>query len=114
MTAEEASRRFHVSKEKLQFYEENGLLEHQTLADGMRDYTEADLRRIGLIHALLKAGLTVETLKAYLRLLESKTNSKEEQVQILRRQRVKLLDEIHKKQQSLDELDYMISEIKKT
>lgn len=37
-----------------------------------------------------------------------------EQIQLLRKSRFKLLDEIHKKQQSLDEIDYMISTIKNT
>lgn len=46
-------------------------------------------------------------------LLEKKTGSKEEQIKILRKQRFKLLDDIHEKQQSLDALDYMIGEIKK-
>lgn len=52
-------------------------------------------------------------LKKYLNLLENKTGSKEEQIKILRKQRFKLLDDIHEKQQSLDELDYMIDEIKR-
>ena len=55
-----------------------------------------------------------EALKRYLRLLDDKTGSKEEQIRILRKQRYRLLDEIHNKQQILDELDYMIMEIKKT
>lgn len=113
MTLNEASRRFHISMEKLVFYEENGLLEHQILPDGVPDYTEADLRRTGLIHSLLKAGLNIDTLKTYLSLLENKTGSKEEQIKILRKCRFKLLDDIHEKQQSLDELDYMIAEMKK-
>lgn len=113
MTLNEAGRRFHISMDKLKYYEENGLLVHQTLADGTWDYTEAELRRTGLIHALLKAGLNMAALKKYLSLLESTTNNKEEQIKILRKQRFKLLDDIHEKQQSLDELDYMIDEIRK-
>lgn len=113
MTLNEASRRFHISLEKLNFYEENGLLEHRTLTDGIPDYTESDLRRTELIHFLLKAGLNIDMLKTYLNLLANQTDSKEEQIKILRKQRFKLLDDIHEKQQSLDELDYMIDEIKK-
>lgn len=113
MTLNEASRRFHISMEKLNFYEENGLLEYRMLSGGEPDYTEADLRRIGLIHSLLQAGFTIDTLKNYLNLLGNKTGSKEEQIKILREQRFQLLDDIHEKQQSLDELDYMIGEIKK-
>lgn len=114
MTLNEASKRFHISMEKLKSYEENGLLEHQALADGTFDYTEAEIRQIGLIHALLKSGMNMEILKRYLKLLDDKTGSKEEQIRILRKQRYKLLDDIHDKQQTLDELDYMIRETKKS
>lgn len=112
MTLDEASRQFHISMEKLKTYEENKLLEHQTLADGTFDYTETALRRVGLIHSLLKSGMDMEALKKYLRLLDDKTGSKEEQVRILRKQRCRLLEDIHDKQQALDELDYMIRETK--
>lgn len=37
-----------------------------------------------------------------------------EQIRLLRKFRFKLLDEIHGKQQSLDEIDYMISTMKST
>lgn len=114
MTLNEASKRFHISMEKLKSYEENGLLEHQALADGTFDYTETEIRQIGLIHALLKSGMNMEILKRYLKLLDDKTGSKEEQIRILRKQRYKLLDDIHDKQQTLDELDYMIRETKKS
>lgn len=112
MTLNEASRRFHISMEKLKNYEENNLLEHQTLADGTFDYTETELRRVGLIHSLVKSGMDMETLKKYLRLLNDETSSKEEQIRILRKQRYQLLDDIHDKQRTLDELDYVIRETK--
>lgn len=113
MTLNEASKRFKISIEKLKSYEENGLLEHQTLADGTFDYTETELRRIGVIGSLLDSGMETEEIKRYLRLQNDKGSSREEQIRILRKQRCKLLDNIHDKQQVLDELDYMISEAKK-
>lgn len=112
MTLDEASKSFHISIEKLKSYEENGLLEHQSLTDGSFAYTEAELRRIGLIHFLLKAGMDMDALKKYLRLLDDKTANREEQVRLLRKQRYQLLEVIHDKQQALDELDYMIRETK--
>lgn len=112
MTLNEASRRFHISMEKLKCYEDNNLLEHQTLTDGTFDYTEEELRRVGLIHSLLKSGMDIDAIKKYLRLLNDKTESKEEQIKILRKQRYRLLDDIHDKQQALDELDYIIRETK--
>ena len=112
MTLSEAGRRYHISIEKLKDYEENGLLEHQTLADNTFEYTEIQLRRIGLIHSLLQSGMDRNVVKKYLHLLDDKNGSKEEQIRILRKQRYQLLDEIHVKQQALDELDYMIQETK--
>lgn len=112
MTLNEASKRFHISMEKLKSYEENNLLEHKTLADGTFDYTETELQRVGLIHSLLKSGMNIDILKRYLKLLNDKTGSKEEQIRILRKQRYQLLDDIHDKQQTLDEIDYIIRETK--
>lgn len=77
MTLNEACRRFHISMEKLKVYEENELLEYKTLADGTFDYAETELRRLGLIHSLLKSGMDMEVLKKYLRLLNDKTANKE-------------------------------------
>lgn len=111
MNIQEASKRFHISMEKIRFYEENGLLESQPSSDGTAQYAETELRRIGIIHSLLKAGFDLEMLKKYLRLLDSEYSDKEQQIKILRKQRYILLNDIHDKQQSLDELDYMISEI---
>lgn len=113
MTLDEAGKRFNISIEKLKSYEENNLLEHQTLEDGTFDYTETELRQVGLIHSLLKSGMDMEVVKKYLRLISDKTSNKEEQIKILRKQRYQLLDDIHDKQQALDELDYIIRDTKK-
>ncbi|WP_371371140.1 MerR family transcriptional regulator [Sporomusa aerivorans] len=114
MNTNEASKHFPVSMEKLQYYEQNGLLESEKLQDGSSNYKNADFRRIGLIHFLLDAGLELNVLKEFVKLLDSRATTKYEQIRILRKQRYKLLDDIHDKQQSLDQLDYLIHEIKKT
>lgn len=113
MTLKEASERFRISIEKLNYYEENGLIVCETLVNDVPDYTEDELRKVGIIHALTTAGMDVNVLRKYLQLLRKKVGSKDEQIRILRKQRYEVLDEIHCKQQSLDELDYMIDEIRK-
>lgn len=113
MTLGEASERFCISIEKLNYYVENGLIRYETLAEGIPDYTENELHKAGVIHALLKTGIDMNALGKYMELLHGKTENKEEQIRILRKQRYRLLEEIHCKQQSLDELDYMIDRIKK-
>lgn len=113
MTLEQAGERYHISVEKLKSYEKSGLLRHRAGTDGIFDYTEAELCRAGLIHSLLKAGLDRETLKTYLELPEDDAGSRQERLHILRKARGRLLEDIHEKQQSLDEIDYMIGKIRK-
>ena len=59
------------------------------------------------IHALSQAGISKEQIEEIVR-----CDDKEVQVRMLRKYRYKLLDEIHRKQQSLDEIDYMVSKLK--
>lgn len=113
MTLQEAAIRFQINIEKLDFYEKNGLLECRKLIDGIPDYTEDELRRVGLIHSLQKAGFDIDSLRKYFALPAQDDADKKEKIRLLRKQRCQLLDEIHGKQQSLDELDYMIEKIRK-
>ncbi len=59
------------------------------------------------VYSLAKAGIGKEEIDKI-----TKCEDKERQIQMLRKCRYRLLDEIHKKQQSLDEIDYMISQMK--
>ncbi|NBH85113.1 hypothetical protein D7X88_17350 [bacterium C-53] len=53
------------------------------------------------------------TLEEVTRQVKKCGKTKEDQIRILRKSRLQLLNEIHSKQQLLDQLDYMIHEIKK-
>lgn len=53
------------------------------------------------------------TLGEIEKLLNEKEKTKEEQIRIIRKERGRLLEEIHGKQQLLDQLDYMLHEMKK-
>lgn len=113
MTIQEVSRRFHIRMETLQFYEESGLLSGRRMESGVLDYREDDVQRASQLHALLKAGMDMDTLKRFIRLMDDQTDTTAEQVKLLRKCRCRLLEEIHGKQQSLDQLDYLIYELKK-
>lgn len=60
------------------------------------------------IYSLAKAGLSKEEIDDV-----SACEDRERQIQMLRKYRYRLLDEIHGKQQALDEIDYMICKMKK-
>lgn len=52
------------------------------------------------------------TIREITQLINEKGITKEEQVRILRKTRSEILAEIHSKQQLLDQVDYLIYEIK--
>lgn len=112
MTLPEASRCFPVSVEEFQIYEKNGILKGRKKQDGKMDYLETDLQHISQFHFLQKAGMDMDHLKQFAYLLDQKTDTRKEQIRILRKLRFDLLEEIHGKQQDLDRLDYFIHELK--
>ncbi len=111
MTIDEVCQSFHISRERLLSYERNGLLKSGKNDDGSPDYQEGELRRLGMIHSLLKAGVDAEVLEQN-PVLFDEGESGGERVRILKRQRCRLLGDIHERQQSLDCLDYLIRKIK--
>lgn len=62
-------------------------------------------------HFLEKAGMDMDSLKE-LSALQGQKNTSVSQIRILRKFRYELLDDIHKKQQYLDTIDYLIHELK--
>lgn len=96
-------KRFQISPATARFCREYGLLRAE---EG--DYTDEDVRRLGLVHTLLEAGFSHKSLKRYLDLLDVGEPGRLERTRLLRTQRAKLLDEIHGHQRALDRLDYLI------
>lgn len=107
MTLEEAGKKFGVSVRTLEKYVSFGFIKKAKSVDSSTAYKDTDFERLGLIDTLLSAGFTPEETKKYLLLTEN-MGTDEEQIRMLKKQRRSLLDDIHKKQQLLDNLDYMI------
>ncbi len=114
MTIEQASEHFGVSLDKLHLYENQGLFDCHKQADGHVEYTEDLMDYIRIIDVLTDAGAEVKTLRSFMRGLMQSSITKEEKLRYLRNQRQKLLESIHSKQRSLDQLDYVIFDINKT
>ena len=112
MTLQEASSRFHIEMKVLRFYVENGLLIGRETDNGKMDYREADLQRAAQLRFLLTAGMEPDAVKQLVALMDAKTDTGAEQIRLLRKCRYRLLDEIHEKQQFLDQVDYLIREIR--
>ena len=66
---------------------------------------------IGIINVLTDAGAEVDTLRSFMYKLMQSSITKDEKLRFLRCQRQKLLESIHSKQKSLDQLDYIIFDV---
>lgn len=113
MTIEQASEHFGVPLEKLRLYEAQGLFDCHKRPDGGIDYGDELMDYIGIINVLMEAGAEVNTLRSFMQRLMQSTITKEEKIRYLRRQRQNLLEDIHSKQRSLDQLDYIIFDANK-
>lgn len=107
MTLKEAEKKFDLPQNTLKKYVALGLIRKVGMMETDDNYQEDDFERLGLIDTLLSAGFTPEETKKYLLLTEN-LGADEEQIYMLKKQRRSLLDDIHKKQQLLDSLDFMI------
>ncbi len=112
MTLQEASSRYHVDLKSLQFYEQGGLLQGRLTEDGVLDYREKELQRAFEFHCLVDAGMDLCAFRRFVALQRQGPATAPEQIQLLRRCRCQLLEEIHKMQQTLDQLDFFIHQIK--
>lgn len=107
MNLQEIAQLFDMSLDKLRFYESEGLLRRRTDLVNSDEYMPGDIERLGAVDILLKIGFTIVEIKKYFELTECK-GTNEKQIRMLRKQRKKLLDDVHGKQQLLDKVDYLI------
>ena len=105
MTMDEVGEACGISAETLKYYQRLGLLRTES--------GDEALRRLGVISSLAKAGLSPEKMAENPVLFDEHEETLDERVRIMKKERFRLLDDLHEKQQSLDCLDCIIREIKK-
>ena len=108
MTRTEVSRDFCISESLLGSYEADGLIPCPHDANGEAIYQEQELQTVSLIKSLLDTGIEQGILRQYLLLRNAESDTRQEQIQLLRRHRAKLLDNLHGCQNALDHIDYII------
>lgn len=112
MTLAEAEKLFGVSADILKKFVSSGFIKPSASNCGAMEYREKDFERLGLVSILKNAGFSTEEIKKYLD-LEDDTGTDAEQIRMIRKQRRCLLDAIHEKQKTLDQLDFIVWEKKK-
>ena len=109
MKIAEVSELYGLSSDTLRYYERIGLIQPVNRnGGGIRDYNELDLRRVEFIKCMRGAGLPIETLIEYVRLVQQGDRTIEARKEILKEQRELLTARMKEMQKTLDILDHKI------
>ena len=109
MKIAEVSENTGISSDTLRYYERIGLIwPVNRNASGIRDYTDLDLRRVDFIKCMRSAGLPVEVLIEYVRLVQQGDKTIEARKEILIEQRELLAARMKEMQKTLAILDHKI------
>jgi MerR family transcriptional regulator, aldehyde-responsive regulator len=110
MKISEVSQQCDLSLDTLRYYERIGLLPPVNRSDsGIRDYNELDVRRVEFIKCMRSAGLPIEVLIEYFKLVQQGERTIDARKQILVEQRAQLIARMEEMQKTLELLNYKIS-----
>ena len=88
MNIAQVSQKYGLSADTLRYYEKEGLLPPITRnASGQRDYTPTDCNWVEFIKCMRAAGLSIETLREYVRLFYQGNRTLQKRKQLLMRER---------------------------
>lgn len=94
MTIKEVSEKYGITQDTLRYYERVGMIPPVTrTAGGNRNYTEEDLRWVELARCMRSAGLPIEAMIEYVKLFREGDDTIPARLQLLTKQRERLLEQ---------------------
>ncbi len=110
MTIKEVSEKYHISADTLRYYERVGMIPPvpRTLS-GIRNYGQTECGWIELAICMRGAGLPIEAMIEYVQLYQKGSSTITARLELLQKQREKLLEQQAKTAQTLERLNYKIS-----
>ena len=110
MTIAEVSKYFDIKPDTLRYYEKIGLMDPvERTKNGQRIYREKDIKHLEFIRCMRKAGLSIETLVEYIRLLKLGDSSLIQRRELLLRERDILAKRMENDQQAIEKLNNKIA-----
>ena len=110
LTIKEVSEKYNISQDTLRYYERVGMIPPVTrTASGIRDYQAEDLGWVELAKCMRSAGLPVEAMIEYVRLVQEGDSTLAARLQLLTDQKELLLEQKNKIDTTLERLNYKIS-----
>jgi len=109
MTISEVSEKYGLSADTLRYYERVGMIPQvNRTPSGLRDFTEIDCRWVELAKCMRGAGLPVEVMIEYVRLVQQGDQTIEARRDLLVEQRITLLAQKAAIENTLEKLNYKI------
>lgn len=108
MTIKEVSEKFGVSQDALRYYEKIGVIHSVPRKNGIRQYGESEIANVEFVICMRNAGLPVEVLVEYMRLIGEGDATAERRREILMEQRQVLKEKIENMQKAYELLNYKV------
>ncbi|MGA3479740.1 MerR family transcriptional regulator, partial [Lactiplantibacillus plantarum] len=107
MNINAVSKQFKVTKDTLRYWERIGILPpiHRN-ESGYRDYDDNDMNWIYYVKTLRRAGMSIESLIEYMKLLHQDGMTAEARRDLLIEQRTELQEQLNQTKQTIDYLSY--------
>jgi MerR family transcriptional regulator, aldehyde-responsive regulator len=105
----EASKAYDLSEDTLRYYEKIGLAKSHRKESGIRYYDEEDQARLEFIKCMRSAGVSVEALIRYMKMIEQGDSTIPERKALLAEQREELIAKKALIEASIERLNYKIA-----
>jgi DNA-binding transcriptional MerR regulator len=109
LSISEASSTYELSEDTLRYYEKVGLAKSHRKESGIRYYDEEDQARLEFIKCMRSAGVSVEALIRYMKLIEEGDATIPERKALLAEQREELIAKKAAIEHSIERLNYKIA-----
>ena len=107
MKIDEVAKKFNLEKATLRYYEQEGIIIDVPRKNGIREYSDENIRVIEFVTCMRGAGMSIERLKKYMKLI-GVPNTEKERLKILIEQKEEVEEKIRSLQYSLEKLNLKI------
>ena len=108
-TIQDVSKKTGLTAHTLRYYEKEGLITGvERSQGGIRQYTDEDLERLGLIRCLKNTGMSIQEIARFVQLTHEGDHTLEERVELLREHRERVLERMAEMQEHLDKVTWKL------
>ena len=109
-TIQDVSKKTGLTPHTLRYYEKEGLISGvERSQGGIRQYSDEDLERLGLIRCLKNTGMSIQEIARFVQLTHEGDHTLEERVELLRAHREQVLARMAEMQQHLDKVTWKLN-----